>query len=284
MRILPGESVGDSVGFSGAPKGRFAHAEFYARGANRAYEFVADTALQNPVSPTGISLVTNSGFLVTFDNWHNLGYGKAVAIYGPNGRLIQAYSLEQLYAPDRLSKIPRSVSSRWWRCAPQGYVDPDKQTEIYVFEHFGGTFTFKVESGAFAYHPGQAKCTPPERALLRFMVRPIVTAVVCGLLLTAAGLIHRDFIHCSKLESDASNPGVELFRSARLPKRLVDERQWYLRPVAGRSWKDLYGTRFSTLPRSGLCSRVLQPGSSRVSCVRVAFRHSSSGPACSWCG
>ncbi len=161
VRILPGESVGDSVGFSGAPKGRFAHAEFYARGANRAYELVADTALQNPVSPTD-ALVTNSGFLVTFDNWHNLGYGKAVAIYGPKGRLIQAYSLEQLYAPDRLSKIPRSVSSRWWRCAPQGYVDPDKQTEIYVFEHFGGTFTFKVESGAFAYHPGQAKCTPPK--------------------------------------------------------------------------------------------------------------------------
>src|SRR6476469_6380884 len=76
VRILPGESVGDSVGFSGAPKGRFAHAEFYARGANRAYELVADTALQNPVSPTD-ALVTNSGFLVTFDNWHNLGYGKA---------------------------------------------------------------------------------------------------------------------------------------------------------------------------------------------------------------
>ena len=37
-----------------------------------------------------------------------------------------------------------------------------KQTEIYVFEHFGGTFTFNVESGAFAYHSGQAACTPPR--------------------------------------------------------------------------------------------------------------------------
>jgi hypothetical protein len=161
VRILPGQSVGDSVGFSGAPKGRYAHAEFYARRANRAYELVSDSDLQNPVSPTD-ALVTNNGFLVTFDNWHNLGYGKAVAIYGPSGRLIRSYTLEQLYAPDRLGKIPRSVSSRWWRCAPHGYVDPDRQTEIYVFEHFGGTFTFKVEDGAFAYHPGQAACTPPK--------------------------------------------------------------------------------------------------------------------------
>jgi hypothetical protein len=161
VRILPGENVGDTVGFKGAPSGRYAHAEFYARRANRAYELVSDTALQNPVSPTD-ALVTNSGFLVTFDNWHNLGYGKAVAIYGPTGGLIRAYTLEQLYSPDRLGKIPRSVSSRWWRCAPHGYVDPDKQTEIYVFEHFGGTFTFKIETGAFAYHSGQAACTPPK--------------------------------------------------------------------------------------------------------------------------
>jgi hypothetical protein len=161
VRILPGQSIGDSVGFSGAPKGRYAQAELYARRANRSYELVSDTVLENPVSPTD-ALVTNSGYLVTFDNWHNMGYGKAVAIYGPTGQLINAYALEQLYSADRLGKIPRSVSSRWWRCAPHGYVDPDKQTEIYVFEHFGGTFTFKVESGAFSYHPGQAKCTPPK--------------------------------------------------------------------------------------------------------------------------
>jgi len=161
VRILPGQSVGDAVGFSGAPKGRYANAEFYVRRANRSYELASDTVLENPVSPTD-ALVTNSGYLVTFDNWHNLGYGKAVAIYEPAGRLIRAYTLEQLYSPDRLGKIPRSVSSRWWRCAPHGYVDPGKQTEIYVFEHFGGTFTFNVESGAFAYHSGQAACTPPR--------------------------------------------------------------------------------------------------------------------------
>jgi hypothetical protein len=39
-----------------------------------------------------------------------------------------------------------------------------------------------------------------ERALLRVMVRPIATAIVCGLLLSAVGLISRDLVHCSKLD------------------------------------------------------------------------------------
>ena len=160
VRIIPGQSVGDTVGFASAPKGQYARAEIYARQPNRSYGLAADVALQNPVSPTA-ALVTNSGYLVTFDNWHNLGYGKVVAIYEPTGRLVRAFTLEQLYSEDRLKKIPLSVSSRWWRCAPHGFVDPGEQTEIYVFEHLGGTFTFKVQSGAFAYHPGRATCTPP---------------------------------------------------------------------------------------------------------------------------
>jgi hypothetical protein len=56
-----------------------------------------------------------------------------------------------------------------------------------------------------------------ERALLRFMVRPIVTTVVCGLLLTAAGLIHRDFIHCSKLDPTHPIPASNYFEARGSP-------------------------------------------------------------------
>jgi hypothetical protein len=160
VRIVPGQSIGDSVGFAGATKGRYARGEFYARQPNRSYALVADVILENPVSPTD-ALVTNRGYLVTFDNWHNLGYGTVVAIYAPTGRTIRTFTLEQLYSEDRLERIPRSVSSRWWRCAPRGFVDPDEQTEIYLFEHFGGTFTFKLQNGAFAYQPDRATCAPP---------------------------------------------------------------------------------------------------------------------------
>ena len=59
------------------------------------------------------------------------------------------------------------VSSRWWRSALlAGFVDAHEQAEIYVFEHFGGTFTFELQNGAFAYHPGRATCAPPAATLL----------------------------------------------------------------------------------------------------------------------
>jgi len=161
VRIVPGESVRDTVGFAGQPKGRYARGEFYERHANRSYALIADVPLQNPVSPTD-ALVTNGGYLLTFDNWHNFGYGEAVAIYQPGGRLVRALTLEQLYPADQLRKIPMSVSSRWWRCSPHGFVDPGGQTEIYVFDYLGGTFTFNVQTGAFQYQPGRKSCDPPK--------------------------------------------------------------------------------------------------------------------------
>jgi hypothetical protein len=164
VRIVPGKAVGDTVGFGGAPTGPYARGEFYSRQTDRSYQLTADVSLQNPVSPTD-ALVTNGGYLVTFDNWHNFGYGKIVAIYEPTGRLVRAFVLDDLYQPDRLKKLPLSVSSRWWRCAPQGFVDPADQTEIYVFEYFGGTFTFKVRTGAHEYHPGHKTCDPPRGPL-----------------------------------------------------------------------------------------------------------------------
>jgi hypothetical protein len=161
VRVLPGTAIRDTVGFRGAPSGPYARAEFYARQPDRSYRLTVDIALQNPVSPTD-ALVTNGGYLVTFDNWHNFGYGKVVAIYEPTGRLVRALALDELYPPDRLAKLPLSVSSRWWRCAPQGFVDPSEQSEIYVFEYFGGTFTFMVRTGRFEYHPGHKTCDPPR--------------------------------------------------------------------------------------------------------------------------
>jgi hypothetical protein len=83
-------------------------------------------------------------------------------MYKPDGQVVRALTLDDLYKADRLKEIPASVSSRWWRCRPHGYVDPDRQTEVYVTEHFGGTFTFKVQTGAFEYHPGKQECKTPD--------------------------------------------------------------------------------------------------------------------------
>ena len=51
VRIVPGDSVGDTVGFAGASKGRYATALLYALGPDRAYRLQHEITLVNPVSP-----------------------------------------------------------------------------------------------------------------------------------------------------------------------------------------------------------------------------------------
>ena len=157
VRIVPGEGYGDTVGFKGSKTGAYARGEFYEKQPDRSYTLTADVVLQNPVAPVDV-LLSNRGYLLTFDNWHNAGYGKVVAIYRPNGELVRTYEVDALYPAKQLEAIPASVSSRWWRCRPFGFVDPDEQTKVYVFEHFGGTFTFDLSTGTHEYQPGRSKC------------------------------------------------------------------------------------------------------------------------------
>ena len=157
VRIVPGEGYGDTVGFKGSKTGAYARGEFYERQPDRSYRLIADVALQNPVAPVE-SLLSNRGYLLTFDNWHNAGYGKVVAIYRSNGELVCAYELEALYPAKQLEAISTSVSSRWWRCRPFGFVDPDEPTKVYVFEHFCGTFVFDLSTGTHEYQPGRSMC------------------------------------------------------------------------------------------------------------------------------
>jgi hypothetical protein len=157
VRIVPGEGYGDTVGFKGSKTGAYARGEFYEKQPDRSYKLTADVALQNPVAPVEV-LLSNRGYVLTFDNWHNAGYGKVVAIYRPNGELVRAYELEALYSAKQIEAIRTSGSSRWWRCRPFGFVDPDEQTKVYVSDHFGGTFVFDLSTGIHEYQPGRATC------------------------------------------------------------------------------------------------------------------------------
>lgn len=154
VRILPGSDIGATVGFAGAKRGAAATAEFYARQADRSYRLTAEVALLNPVAPVD-ALVSNLGYMITFDNWHNLGYGKVVAIYRPDGTNVASYELEQLHKSENVAKITRSVSSRYWRCAPRHFVDPDGQSLVYVRESLGGYFVFDLAPGTFRHTPGK---------------------------------------------------------------------------------------------------------------------------------
>ena len=89
VRVTPGKALGDVVGFGGAAKRPYAAAEFYARQPDRSYRLSGTAPLLHPVAPVRF-FVSNDGRLATVDNWHNLGFGKVVAIYDPAGRLVKA--------------------------------------------------------------------------------------------------------------------------------------------------------------------------------------------------
>ncbi len=158
-RILPGKSFGDTVGFRGARTGAYAIAELFKRQPDRSYKLIADIALVNPVSPTD-ALLSDDGYLVTFDNWHNVGYGKVVAIYNPSGALIKSYELTDLYRAEKIKLIRASISSRYWRCRPS-FVSPNGRT-VYVSEALGGDFQFELATGTVKHSPGtRSECVPP---------------------------------------------------------------------------------------------------------------------------
>ncbi|HYM13849.1 MAG TPA: hypothetical protein VEU62_24130 [Bryobacterales bacterium] len=149
VRVLPGKSLGDTVGFRGASKGPFATAEFYRLEKDRSYRLAATAPLLNPVAPIDF-FVTDRGFLITLDNWHNMGYGKVVAFYSPEGKLIRAYALSDLFTPSEIGGFRHSVSSIWWRKSVGSYVRQDENTFNVTVNDTGGGFVFEV-SGAYQY-------------------------------------------------------------------------------------------------------------------------------------
>jgi hypothetical protein len=152
VRVMPGTVVNDAVG-QGRSRG-----EFYRRQADRSYRLVADVELQNRVSPA-YAIVTDDGHFVTFDEWFQIGIGHVLAFYRPTGALIRAVAIEELYTPDKLIQIPRSVSSRWWRCGVL-YTPPSGVNEeaLTVFDHFGGSVALHPRTGTFDYRAGTAAC------------------------------------------------------------------------------------------------------------------------------
>jgi hypothetical protein len=148
VRISPGKSVGDTFGFAGEKKGAYAAAQFYRRAPDRSYQLVAEASLLNPVAPVEF-FVADNGHLATLDNWHNMGYGKAVAIYDARGALIRAYELRELFEAKELDRFKHSTSSIWWREGAR-YVRQDQATLLVTVKE-GADFLFGLETGNAEY-------------------------------------------------------------------------------------------------------------------------------------
>lgn len=148
VRVTPGESLGDTVGFAGEKKGKYAAAEFYRRHQDRSYTLATEAVFLHPIAPVEF-FVSNDGRLATVDNWHNLGYGKVVSIYDSHGKLVKSYELSDLFNEQEIKDFGRSVSSIHWRNGP-AYIRQDQKTLLITVKS-GGEFVFGLETGRFKY-------------------------------------------------------------------------------------------------------------------------------------
>lgn len=75
--------------------------------------------LTNEVAPVEALLADGGQYLVTFDNWHSMGYGQnVVVIHNGHGQLIRALALSDILSADYIEALDHSVSSIWWRGEP----------------------------------------------------------------------------------------------------------------------------------------------------------------------
>jgi hypothetical protein len=155
VRVVPGRSIGDVVGFAGAEKGPYATAEWYRNGAS-GYQKARTAALLNPVAPVDIE-VAESGNLVTLDNWHNRGHGTVLAIYSPTGEVLKRYRLADLYAEQEIRRMKMSVSSIHWRCAGASTAF-ETPRELRIDDSIGGRLRVNVETGAVRHERDGGSC------------------------------------------------------------------------------------------------------------------------------
>lgn len=90
--------------------------------------------LINEIAPVSAFVSNDAAFLVTFDNWHSMGYGVDVMAYYDNqGNLIKRHMLEDI-SPFPINTYSRSVSSIWWRCGAN-FLDKQRLEICFVDEN-----------------------------------------------------------------------------------------------------------------------------------------------------
>ena len=91
-------------------------------------------------------LVTDRGYLITLDNWHNMGFGKAIASYSPDGRVVFSSELKDVFSEKEVGGFRRSVSSIWWRTETVD-VREGQQTIYIAMDDKGRELIVEPETG-----------------------------------------------------------------------------------------------------------------------------------------
>jgi hypothetical protein len=101
----------ENAGAAKNVKENFCKGTFYAKGKK-----LWSVKLDNEVSPVSALVSNNGDYVITFDNWHGIGYGdNVVTIYdAANGNLIKKLGLSDFLTESDIYNLPHSVSSIQW--------------------------------------------------------------------------------------------------------------------------------------------------------------------------
>jgi hypothetical protein len=92
-----------------------ARGAFYERRSDGGYSRKSKFFLSNEVSPVSAIVSNDGAYIVTFDNWHSVGYGDdVVVIYRSDGTMIKKFALEDLLTEGDIETFSRSTSSMSW--------------------------------------------------------------------------------------------------------------------------------------------------------------------------
>lgn len=101
--------------FEGRAQGEPPHGLLEIRDDAGQWSRVWDGPLVNEVAPVRALVAPAGRYVVTFDNWHMVGFGEnVVVIYDVSGRVVRSLSLADLLPPGYIEALPRSVSSMAW--------------------------------------------------------------------------------------------------------------------------------------------------------------------------
>lgn len=103
---------------------------FYVRDRNGNLREQWKIKLANEVSPVDVLVSNKGGYIVTFDNWHSVGYGDdAVVIYETSkGEMINKLGLSDFLTENDIYELPRSTSSVWW--GGKHFISKEKQNLV----------------------------------------------------------------------------------------------------------------------------------------------------------
>ena len=152
VRVILGTDEGAVFGFAGAPRGQPAKAIVYRLASSGDYAKHKEFTLLNPIAPV-FAAITDSGELITLDNWHNMGIGKSVVVvYSPSGSVVRSLGLPDIYSPTELKKFSLSSSSIWWRCGSGAELHP-RSHKLEFMDALGSSVEISLKTGEVTRSP-----------------------------------------------------------------------------------------------------------------------------------